>query len=59
MRNDGPNSITDAELNEVLALVGRGRAIPAVIVAAIIRRLDAAEAGAALSDRLPRSALAA
>jgi hypothetical protein len=43
MQRDGLKSITDAELNEVLALVGRGRAIPAVIVAAIIRRLEAAE----------------
>ena len=43
MRRDGLNSITDSELNEVLALVGRGRAIPAVIVAAILRRLEAAE----------------
>ncbi len=59
MRHAGPNSITDAELNEVLALVGRGRAIPAVIVAAIIRRLDAAEAVTAAADGAPRSALAA
>jgi hypothetical protein len=58
MRNDGLKSITDAELNEVLALVGRGRSIPAVIVAAIIRRLEAAEAPHATLDSM-RSALAA
>ncbi len=58
MRNDAVKTITDAELNEVLALVGRGRAIPAVIVSAIIRRLEAAEA----AERVPggtRSVLAA
>jgi hypothetical protein len=58
MRNDGLNSITDAELNEVLALVGRGRAVPAVIVAAIIRRLEAAEAPQTRLEAM-RSALAA
>ena len=49
MRKDGLNSITDSELNEVVALVGRGRSIPAVIVAAIIRRLEAAESDSAPS----------
>ena len=36
-------SITDAELAEVIALVERGRAIPAVIVSAIVERLQTAE----------------
>ena len=58
MRKDGLKSITDSELNEVLALVGRGRSIPAVIVAAIIRRLEAAEAPASTGEAI-RSALAA
>ena len=43
MRRDSHDSITDAELGEISALVMRGRAIPAVIVAAILRRLEAAE----------------
>ena len=51
MRNDGPRTITDNELDEVLALVGRGRSIPAVIVAAILRRLEAAEAPHRAAER--------
>ena len=36
-------SISDAELKDVMAMVARGRAIPAVIVAAIVERLEEAE----------------
>ena len=35
--------INDSDLCEVMALVQRGRAVPAVIVAAIVQRLAAAE----------------
>ena len=35
--------ITDKELDGVRALVTNGRAIPAIIVSALIRRLDQAE----------------
>lgn len=37
--------ITDADLSEVRSLINRGRAIPAVIVRAIIARLAEAERG--------------
>jgi hypothetical protein len=50
MRRNCLDSITDAELTEISALVARGRAIPAVIVAAILRRLEAAEARDGFED---------
>lgn len=43
MRNEAADSITDNDLGEVMALVRRGRAVPAVIVSAILQRLAAAE----------------
>jgi hypothetical protein len=44
MRNNSVNAITDAELRDVIALIETGRSIPAVIVAAIVERLETAEA---------------
>jgi hypothetical protein len=38
------NAINDRELAEVRSLVIRGRSVPAVVVGAIIMRLEAAEA---------------
>ena len=43
MRNNPALIINDSDLCEVMALVQRGRAVPAVIVAAIVQRLAAAE----------------
>ena len=43
MRNNPALIISDSDLGEVMALVQRGRAVPAVIVAAIVQRLAAAE----------------
>jgi hypothetical protein len=55
MRRDSLDSITDAELREISALVTRGRAIPAVIVAAILRRLEAAEGHEGLERSAPEA----
>ena len=43
MRNNTASIISDSDLGEVMALVQRGRAVPAVIVAAIVQRLAEAE----------------
>lgn len=44
MRNNPVTAITDSELKDVVDLIEKGRSIPAVIVAAIIERLESAEA---------------
>ena len=55
MRRERLDSITDAELSEISALVVRGRAIPAVIVAAILRRLEAAEGHHGFENSTPEA----
>lgn len=43
MTHQPAKSISDADLKDVMAMVARGRSIPAVIVAAIVERLEEAE----------------
>jgi hypothetical protein len=50
MRNNSVHAITDAELRDVIALIEKGRSIPAVIVAAIVERLEAAETWSSAPD---------
>ena len=48
----GGHHISDDELSDVRKFVAQGRAIPAVIVAAILSRMDRAEAAlAVIEDR--------
>lgn len=55
MRNEAAKSISDNDLGEVTALVRRGRAVPAVIVSAILQRLAAAEGRTAEYDESIRA----
>ena len=45
MSNQTNTYITDEELRDVMAMVSAGRSVPAVIVQAILRRMQAAEGG--------------
>ena len=45
MNNQMNTYITDEELRDVMAMVSAGRSVPAVIVQAILRRMQAAEGG--------------